>query len=285
MTPQPQPRQPERRPLVRRGLRALAATVAAFLTSSVLTASTTVVPSAVHLGAPVYLDASRVEVGAASGAGTGAQLMDSPRAFRTAAHGVSRRHVMLKSMRAERQQAVTRTSRGTARNGAGSTGRTARSSTSRKALPPRPPAWLRQCGARGADNAKSHSNGAVPAGELCRLPVSGHLLHPDAARGWWKLNQNFTRRFDRAICVTDSYRSYEAQSAVYGAKPGLAAVPGTSNHGWGVALDLCGGVESYSSSQHRWIAEHGPKSGWVNPSWAQADGSRPEPWHWEYVGR
>lgn len=262
MTPQPQSRRLERRPLLRRGLRALAATIAALLTSSMLTASTAVAPTAVHLGDGVQLDVSRV------------------------ADGVSRRQVMLTLLRAERQLAVARSSRGTVRKGVGSTGRTIRSSNNRsKPRPPRPPAWLRQCGARGSDNAKSHSNGDVPAGELCRLPVSGHLLHPDAARGWWRLNQNFTRRFDRGICVTDSYRSYEAQSAVYGAKPGLAAVPGTSNHGWGVALDLCGGIESFSSSQHRWIAEHGVKYGWVNPSWAQAGGSRPEPWHWEYADR
>ena len=138
---------------------------------------------------------------------------------------------------------------------------------------------------RGADNARSHSNGQVPSAELCPLPVSGHLLHPDAAHGWWQLNRAFARRFSSGICVTDSYRSFEAQSAVYGAKPGLAAVPGTSNHGWGVAMDLCGGVESYASPQHVWLAEHGAKYGWVNPSWATAGGSRPEPWHWEYVGR
>lgn len=258
MTPQPQPRRPERRPLLGRGLRALAAIIAALLTSSMLTASTAVAPTAVHLGDDVQLDVSRVAEGAAGGAGTGGQLVDSPRPFRAAVDAVSRRQVMLTLLRAERQQAVARSSRGTARKGVGSTGRTIRSSNNRsKPRPPRPPAWLRQCGARGSDNAKSHSNGDVPAGELCRLPVSGHLLHPDAARGWWRLNQNFTRRFDRGICVTDSYRSYEAQSAVYGAKPGLAAVPGTSNHGWGVALDMCGGIESYSSSQHRWIAEHG----------------------------
>lgn len=285
MTPQPQPRRPERRPPLGRGLRALAATITALLTSTLLTASTAVAPTAVQPGDAVHLDALRVADGAAGGAGTGGRLVDSPRAFRAAADAVSRRYLMAKLMRAERQQTVTRTSRGTARNNTDSTGRTIRSSNNRsKPRPPRPPAWLRQCGARGSDNAKSHSNGDVPAGELCRLPVSGHLLHPDAARGWWKLNQNFTRRFDRGICVTDSYRSYEAQSAVYGAKPGLAAVPGTSNHGWGVALDLCGGIESYSSSQHRWLAEHGAKYGWVNPSWAQTGGSQPEPWHWEYVG-
>ena len=99
------------------------------------------------------------------------------------------------------------------------------------------------------------------------------------------MNRAFARRFSTDICITDSYRSYEEQAWLYANKPGLAAVPGTSNHGWGVAVDLCGGVESYDSLRHQWLRRHGARYGWVNPPWAQQFGTLPEPWHWEYVGR
>jgi LAS superfamily LD-carboxypeptidase LdcB len=85
-----------------------------------------------------------------------------------------------------------------------------------------------------------------------------------------------------ALCVTDSYRSRAGQEMVYRTKPELAAVPGTSVHGDGRAVDLCGGVERFGTSQHNWMIQRGPAFGWVHPSWAAAGGSRPEPWHFEY---
>ena len=145
------------------------------------------------------------------------------------------------------------------------------------------PGWLSRCKLR--DAAKDHPNGELPGGELCDLPVGDHLLHPDAARDWWRLNRSFRARFAQNLCLTDSYRSYEAQSQVYATKPGLAATPGTSRHGWGVAVDLCGGIEDFGSPAHQWLREHGPAYGWDNPPWARADGDKPEPWHWEYTMR
>ena len=62
----------------------------------------------------------------------------------------------------------------------------------------------------------------------------------------------------------------------------LAAVPGTSNHGWGVAVDFACGAEQFGSAGYRWLKANGPKYGWTHPSWAEPGGSRPEPWHWEY---
>lgn len=150
--------------------------------------------------------------------------------------------------------------------------------------PARLPGWVRTCQPEASHRATDHPNGQVPSDELCRLPGTSHLLHHDAARSWWRLDRAYARQFGSRLCVTDSYRSYEAQVQVYSAKPGLAAEPGTSNHGWGVAVDLCGGVESYDSEPHRWLQRHGGDFGWVNPPWARANGSLPEPWHWEYVG-
>lgn len=119
---------------------------------------------------------------------------------------------------------------------------------------------------------------------MCALPQIGESLHADAADAWWRLNRAYRMRFGSDVCLTDSYRSLGEQQSLYAAKPGLAAVPGTSNHGLAVAVDVCGGVESGSGSAHGWFEANASKFGWVNPSWAQPGGSRPEPWHWEYIG-
>lgn len=103
------------------------------------------------------------------------------------------------------------------------------------------------------------------------------LVAPFAARDWSQLASTFARRFSTETCLTHSYRSYESQTRLYGAKPTLAAVPGTSNHGWGVTLDVCGGQETYDSERHQGLRRHNARFGWVNPG--QEGGSRPEPWH------
>jgi LAS superfamily LD-carboxypeptidase LdcB len=85
------------------------------------------------------------------------------------------------------------------------------------------------------------------------------------------------------VCVTDSYRSYAAQVDVYHRKPGLAAVPGTSEHGWGLAVDLCGGVQTYGTPAFNWMKANAPRFGFHHPAWAEPSGSRPEAWHWEFT--
>jgi len=123
------------------------------------------------------------------------------------------------------------------------------------------------------------ANGFLPAEVLCPLSVGGgHRLQADAAKAFNRMAEK------RALCVTDSYRSYAAQVSVFARKPGLAAVPGTSNHGLGLAVDFCGGVERFGSEAYEWMKANASKFGFIHPSWAEPGGGRPEPWHWEYVG-
>jgi cell wall-associated NlpC family hydrolase len=126
------------------------------------------------------------------------------------------------------------------------------------------------------------SNGQIPSDALCALGTSGHALRCDAAEGYARLAQAYADRFGRGLCITDSYRSYGAQRTAFTLKPGLAATPGTSNHGWALAVDLCGGVNSFGTAQWRWMAENAGRFGWVQPAWAGAGGEKPEPWHWEF---
>lgn len=141
----------------------------------------------------------------------------------------------------------------------------------------------------GADTAscekptvRGFPNGLIPKALLCPLPQDGEYLRADAARAFWLLDTAYRMRFSRHICVTDSYRPLSEQYAVYRTKPHLAAVPGTSRHGRGVALDLGCGIQIFGSTEFRWMKRNAPKFGWVHPAWAERNPF--EPWHWEYNG-
>jgi len=126
-------------------------------------------------------------------------------------------------------------------------------------------------------------NGKLPDSVLCALPfASGHRLRCDAAAAAVLLNNAFQARFGRAIPVTDSYRTLESQVRLSITKPTLAARPGTSQHGWGLALDLGSPISTGKSAEYYWLRENGPQFGWDNPTWARLTGSKPEPWHFEF---
>ena len=129
-----------------------------------------------------------------------------------------------------------------------------------------------------------YPNGLIPLAALCRIGVGPHALRCDAAVSYQGLSQAFARSFGKPLCITDSYRTFAAQVRLYGEKPALAAVPGTSNHGWGMAVDLCGGVQSFASAEYRWMAANAGAFGWSNPAWAMPGRGREEPWHWEFTG-
>ena len=131
----------------------------------------------------------------------------------------------------------------------------------------------------------AYGNGEIPSSALCPLWGSpGDMLRADAAAAFGRMSKAYAAQFGRPICVTDSYRSRGEQVVVYAQKPHLAARPGTSNHGWGTAIDLCGGVQSFATIEHLWMQTHAGLYGWFHPSWAGANGSKPEPWHWEFAG-
>ncbi|HEY3558349.1 MAG TPA: peptidoglycan DD-metalloendopeptidase family protein [Kribbella sp.] len=126
-----------------------------------------------------------------------------------------------------------------------------------------------------------YSNGMIPASKLCAIG-GGHMLRCDAAAEYLKLAAAYRGQFGKSLCITDSYRSYASQVSLYQRKPSLAALPGTSNHGWGVAVDLCGGIDRYNTPQYLWMKAHAPAYGWVHPAWAEPGRNREEPWHWEF---
>lgn len=128
-----------------------------------------------------------------------------------------------------------------------------------------------------------HENGRIPQEELCPLAgAPSHRLRCDAAGAYAQMATAYRAHFGSRLCITDSYRPYEAQVTTAERKPELAAKPGTSIHGWALAVDLCGGANDFGTRQHRWLQTNAPRFGWRQPAWAARNGSRPEPWHWEF---
>lgn len=128
-----------------------------------------------------------------------------------------------------------------------------------------------------------YDNGKLPDSIMCPILDGGHKIRCEAVPAFIALNAAYKSTFGQDICITDSYRSYEAQVDVKRRKPGLAAVPGTSNHGWGLAMDLCGGIQTFGTPQHEWMSKNSHRFGWFHPDWAHIDGSKPEAWHFESI--
>jgi D-alanyl-D-alanine carboxypeptidase len=141
-------------------------------------------------------------------------------------------------------------------------------------------------GCRGGSLA-GYPNGRLPASALCSLwAAPGQMLRSDAAAAFNRMSKAFARAFGEPLCVAASYRTYQRQVELYATMPpGYAAVPGTSNHGWAIAVDLCGGIQVDNSPEHIWLLDHAAAYNWFHPAWAMPGGAGPhEPWHWEYAG-
>jgi len=123
-------------------------------------------------------------------------------------------------------------------------------------------------------------NGTIPDAWLCTL-FDGHTrLRADAAVALAQMNEAFVQRFGADLCLSSGYRSLAEQRAVKATRGSLAADPGRSNHGWGLAIDFCS--EETSGARWTWLQKNAAIYGFGNPAWAQPGGSGPyERWHWE----
>lgn len=136
-------------------------------------------------------------------------------------------------------------------------------------------------GCDGATRAAG-ANGLLATADLCTLWEGKTQLRADAAVSLAVLNQAFIARFGVDMCLSSGYRTLAQQRSVKAQKGGLAAAPGKSNHGWGLAVDLCS--SETTGAKWTWLNENAPSFGWDNPAWARPGGSGPyERWHWEYT--
>lgn len=131
-------------------------------------------------------------------------------------------------------------------------------------------------------------NGAIPTELLCPVQFAPRsLLRCDAAQALEALNDRFRAETGGDLTITSAYRTYEEQASLRQSLGWLAAPPGRSNHGRGVAVDLggFGSLGEFDAPAYLWMVENGPDLGWHHPPAMRPGGGGPqEPWHWEYTG-
>ncbi|GIE96721.1 M15 family metallopeptidase [Paractinoplanes rishiriensis] len=120
----------------------------------------------------------------------------------------------------------------------------------------------------------AYGNGKIPASALEQVGNTRHKLWAPAAQGLTRMIAD-AERDGVKIGITDSYRPYEEQvdlarrKGLY-SQGGLAAKPGTSDHGWGMATDL-----DLNPKALDWMRKNADRYGFVE------DTPR-ESWHWAF---
>ncbi|WP_245700825.1 M15 family metallopeptidase [Sanguibacter gelidistatuariae] len=122
----------------------------------------------------------------------------------------------------------------------------------------------------------AYGNGQVPAAALASVGSTGHKLWTPAA-GAFETLLAAAKADGVDIGITDSYRTYDSQVDLAERKGlysdgGLAAKPGTSDHGWGLSLDL-----KLDTAALSWMRTNGATYGF-------AEDVPREPWHWTFQG-
>jgi hypothetical protein len=121
----------------------------------------------------------------------------------------------------------------------------------------------------------TYGNGHIPAAALVPVGQGGHRLSAPAARAW-KACVEAARADGIDLTITDSYRTYDQQVDLVRRKGlysngGFGATPGSSNHGWGLAVD----ADVTSPQTLNWLRANGWQYGFV-------EAVPREPWHWEF---
>lgn len=121
-------------------------------------------------------------------------------------------------------------------------------------------------------------NGRIPQSALLRVPGTDHLMEPNAAFALASMI-NAATRDGVVLGIGNTYRDYAGQVAAYqryqSGQGALAADPGTSVHGWGLAVDF-----NITPQNHAWLVENAARFGFSNPFGTSFDAV--ENWHWEY---
>lgn len=124
----------------------------------------------------------------------------------------------------------------------------------------------------------------IPANLRAGIKSTNAYLNLSAAKQLVTMNAAFKAQFGYDLKVNEGYRTLATQKA-YRLRLGasVAAAPGTSNHGYGVALDLATPALAVKSSAERaWMATNGPVFGFESPS-DHNPKMTPEWWHFETI--
>ncbi|MEV6306827.1 M15 family metallopeptidase [Actinoplanes sp. NPDC051861] len=120
----------------------------------------------------------------------------------------------------------------------------------------------------------AYGNGRIPETALAQVGNTNHKLWAPAAENLNRMIED-AKRGGVTIGITDSYRPYAEQvdlarrKGLY-SQGGLAAKPGTSEHGWGMATDL-----DLNGKALNWMRKHAGDYGFV-------ENVPRESWHWAF---
>jgi hypothetical protein len=142
-----------------------------------------------------------------------------------------------------------------------------------------------EAGSSTGENGKLSTTNLLPIGR-------NHFLRADAGRAYLAMVAAAAKD-NIKWSITSSYRPFNVQvrlareKGLYGVsasngtypdgnKVGLAARPGTSKHGWGLAVDLGGGANRKGTPENNWLVNNAGRFGFKTiPQ---------EAWHWQYEG-
>lgn len=134
------------------------------------------------------------------------------------------------------------------------------------------------------DQEWSPRSGRLDAAELAPVPWDpAYSVRADVLPGLVALDAAYQQAFGVHLTINSAYRTYDDQLALYDPSSTIAAPPGCSNHGMGVAADFGGGVQTFGTPKYAWLKANAGTHGWEHPSWAEPGGRVPEPWHWQSV--
>jgi GH24 family phage-related lysozyme (muramidase) len=191
-----------------------------------------------------------------------------------------------------------------------------RRTPSRRALPPIVRTLLENGFVNGGSNAGNVvlSPVRVPNGIENRVSGNFNVLIEEAItpffemlKDWvnWMIEQGFVGQNGNYAYINSLFRTYEIQKqlkeeAIAKNRPKTAAEPGTSNHGWGIAVDIqtlkkdgtqigfygttnrATGFDLNQNESLVWLLDNSYRYGWIIPQGVINLG---EFWHFEYHGK
>ena len=128
-------------------------------------------------------------------------------------------------------------------------------------------------------------NGEVPKSEMKKVTgypgygaAGSGLMHKSVADKFQSM-LDAAKKDGHGIGINDTYRTYADQVYMKQTKGYLAATPGTSNHGYGLAADV-----NYTNAGYKWLWANAAKFGFKPlKGWGLSPNTpdKAEAWHWE----
>lgn len=144
------------------------------------------------------------------------------------------------------------------------------------------------CSSSNPCSSFGDSSGCISNSQLKSVGIGSHKLQTDAANAFIKMYEDMPDNVKKSVKLSDSYRPLNVQCNIFdfdhyektgkkrkkGTSNTAAAYPGSSNHGWGRAIDIS------PPNVQKWIKENGEKYGWT---WGEGRAVG-EPWHFTFCG-